>query len=86
MRFLRLTFPLLAAAGLAGCMSPVPDPPEVAACKAGVSAQSGTTGAALLSSEPVIDGKLVRLRDGNGSTWRCTTDTAGLIESIELEA
>ncbi|NDR59536.1 hypothetical protein [Aliiruegeria sabulilitoris] len=86
----RLALPLLCLAGLSACVTVgtpvVPDAPEVASCKAAVTAQGGST-TTLVSTEPVIDGQMVKLReDSTGTTWDCIIDSNGAIESVDLSA
>ena len=85
MRIISLALPALALSGFAGCMTVTPDPPEVAACKFAVASESTGGGTTLVSVEPVIDGKAVMVRDdSSGTVWRCITDNAGAIESVDI--
>ncbi|SDL06811.1 hypothetical protein [Aliiruegeria lutimaris] len=80
----RLALPLLTLSALTACVTVEPDPPEVASCKAAVTAQ-GAGATTLISSGPVIDGQMVKLReDSTGTTWDCIIDTNGTIESVDL--
>ncbi len=84
----RIALPAIALCGLAalaGCATV--DPPEVASCKMAVAAQSASGGSTThVSTEPVIDGKLVKVRDDStGSVWRCITDNAGSLSEIDLD-
>lgn len=84
MHISRLALPAIFLAGLAAC-TPEIDPPEVAACKSAVSAQSGGASATHVSTEPVIDGKAVKVRDdSSGTIWQCITDNAGRLEEIDI--
>ena len=86
MPFFRLAVPALFLAALAACTDVVIDPPEVATCKAAVSAAAGTGGTpALVSNESLIDGRLVTLRDSaTGTNWNCILDASGAVEQVDI--
>ena len=86
MRLSRAALPAIFLAGLAAC-AVTPDPPEVAACKYAVAAQSASgAGTTLVSSEPVIDGNMVKIQDnGTGTVWRCITDSAGAVSELDID-
>ena len=83
MTIFRLAVPLLCLTALSACLAPEPDPPEVASCKAALAAQ-GNPSSTVISSGPVIDGKMVTLRDTTGTNWNCVVDSFGAIESVEI--
>lgn len=85
MRITRLALPAILLAGVTGCNVEM-DPPDVAACKQAVAAQSASgAGTTLVSREPSIDGMSVKVQDnGTGTVWQCYTDNAGIIESIDI--
>lgn len=85
MRISSLALPALLLTGLAACAVEV-DPPDVAACKSAVAAQSGSgAGTTLISREPAIDGMSIKVQDnGTGTVWQCYADTAGVLESIDI--